>query len=367
MLADCEQAGFQQMIYQELVKTPRQVVGNRPTVIFEKQPDITFVCCIDSGWLEAQTLRMLESLRRWGGRFANARVIAVTPRFGCPLSKRTHRLLEKLNVEYLRFQADHPYTWLSYVNKPQALAAVEKISNSEFICWLDSDLLIVGEPEDLILEDDIDFAACATFKDIATSGPGDEFEPYWQAICQTLGIDIETLPWVLAQAEDLQIRLLWNSGMFVYRRNSNFGQHYLDICLHLLDSRLVPNTSGLFAIGMNEMIAVGLAMVKQNLPWKALSMSYNFSVNYRIKQPKWFDVNLFSKAKIIHYHDSMLPQHWDKFLTSMQYCHPEVAEWLSQSGPMTSFAAPQWRLISKVLEGYRSQKHKLYRKSCIAV
>jgi hypothetical protein len=96
-------------------------------------------------------------------------------------------------------------------------------------------------------------------------------------------------------------------------------------------------------------------------------MSYNFSVNYRIKQPKWFDVNLFSKAKIIHYHDSMLPQHWDKFLTSMQYCHPEVAEWLSQSGPMTSFAAPQWRLINKVLEGYRSQKHKLYRKSCIAV
>lgn len=46
-------------------------------------PQITFVCCVELGSLEAQTVRMIESLRRWGGQFANATVFAVTLRFYC--------------------------------------------------------------------------------------------------------------------------------------------------------------------------------------------------------------------------------------------------------------------------------------------
>ena len=32
-------------------------------------PDVTFVCCVEAGPLEAMTVRMIESLRRWGGTF----------------------------------------------------------------------------------------------------------------------------------------------------------------------------------------------------------------------------------------------------------------------------------------------------------
>ena len=59
-----------------------------------KISDITFVCCVESGSLESQTIRMVESLRRYGGKFANAPVIAVTPRFGAPLSKATLQVLK---------------------------------------------------------------------------------------------------------------------------------------------------------------------------------------------------------------------------------------------------------------------------------
>jgi len=67
-------------------------------------PDITFVCCVESGSLESQTIRMVESLRRYGGKFSTAPVIAVTPWFGPPLSKSTLQVFDNLKVTYLRPQ-----------------------------------------------------------------------------------------------------------------------------------------------------------------------------------------------------------------------------------------------------------------------
>jgi hypothetical protein len=67
-------------------------------------PQITFfVCCVESGALEGQTVRMVESLRRWGGQFANAPLVAVSPRLSSPLSRETHRAFERLQVEYFSF------------------------------------------------------------------------------------------------------------------------------------------------------------------------------------------------------------------------------------------------------------------------
>ena len=48
----------------------------------------TFVTCIESGGLEEQTIRLMKSLRKWGGKFADAPVYAVNPRFGVPLARQ---------------------------------------------------------------------------------------------------------------------------------------------------------------------------------------------------------------------------------------------------------------------------------------
>jgi hypothetical protein len=330
-------------------------------------PNITFVCCVDSGWLEAQTVLMVESLRRWGGRFAQAPIVAVTPRFGFPISTKTRRLFEKFDVEYIHFQADHAYSWLPYVNKPEALLAVEKSVSSEYIGWLDSDLLIVDEPDQLFLGETEDFVGCAADKNVGTSGPGDQFESYWNSICAAIGIDVNQLPWVTTEAEHQQIRLLWNSGIFVYRRETGFGKHYLDTCLQLIDSRFVPNVDGYFSIGMNEQIGLGLAMFKAGLRWRPLPFSHNFTISTRSDHAHWDNKELLMNAKVLHYHDSMLPQHWDNFLSSLQKAHPDVVDWLTHLGPMTSFAPIQWRVMSKFLEEYRSQKEATYRKTCTAV
>ena len=67
--------------------------------------DIAVVCCVEAGPLELMTVRMVESLRRFGGRFSRMDVFAVTPRFGASLLRSTLRAFQALDVRYLRFPA----------------------------------------------------------------------------------------------------------------------------------------------------------------------------------------------------------------------------------------------------------------------
>lgn len=172
---------------------------------------ITFFCYVESGLCENQTVRMIESLRRWGRRLAQASIIAVTPRWGSHLSSQTHRAFERLQVQYVRFQTESRYPWLGFLNKPDAVVAAQERSTSECIGWLDSDLLFLGEPEHLLMKGGEEFVAYASDKNIGTTGLEDAFEPYWAEVCQSIGLDIEHLPWIKTEMEGERIRLYWNS------------------------------------------------------------------------------------------------------------------------------------------------------------
>ena len=325
-------------------------------------PSVTFVCCVESGGLEAQTVRMVESLRRWGGKLANAPIIAVTPRFGPPLAHRTLKAFEKLHVKYICSYPKSRYSWFKFLNKPYALVTAEEHITSDSICWLDSDLLILGEPDKLILNDGEDFLGCASDKEMGTSGPGDAFEPLWRKNCETLGINIEDLPWLLTEQEGKYIRLYWNGGIFVYRRSTSFAHHYLQTCIQLLDARTITNTPG-FSLGINEMSAIGLAMVKMGVSWRALPFSHDYIMSSKTHD-QWYKEEQLKAARIIHYHDSMWPHFWSVFIGCLHDTHPFVADWLSSVGPMKNEAPFYYRGLSKILQRLRAKQESVYKKLC---
>src|SRR3954453_10661309 len=102
---------------------------------------LTIVCCIESGPLEGMTLRLAESLRRWGGAFAQCPVVAVTPRFGPPLGRATRRGLKQLGVEHWRLTARNQHAWFGFLNKPAAIEAVEERARTPLLAWLAGDIL----------------------------------------------------------------------------------------------------------------------------------------------------------------------------------------------------------------------------------
>jgi hypothetical protein len=328
-------------------------------------PQITFVCCVESGALELQTVRMIESLRRWGGKFADAPMIAVTPRFGPPLTRATQAAFDRLNVRHIRFQSHHKYIWFNFINKPNALIAAEAYSHTEAIGWLDSDLLFLGEPSELALQPGEDFLACASDKNIGTAGVNDPFDRFWQEIGRSVGINVDELPWIMAEQEQQKIRLYWNGGILVYRRSTGYAQEYLRMCEKMLDAQIIDRYSATVGTGAfaHEQMAVGLAMFRLGLAWRALPYSHDYIMTSQ-SHHEHYQEDLLRSAKITHYHDSMWHWFWAEFIICLKNTHPEVADWLAPQGSLSHPAPWHYRIMGKALRTKRKLQEAAYVRTC---
>ncbi|MBF2063320.1 MAG: hypothetical protein IGS39_02635 [Calothrix sp. C42_A2020_038] len=322
---------------------------------------VTFVCCVESGWLEAQTIRMIESLRRWGGCFASSPVYAITPRYSPAIANSTRQIFDKFEVEYIYSRNQNQYSWNKFLNKLLALNTVEQVAKTECIAWLDSDLLIVDEPSLFQIENDKSFRACPSDRlNISTAGVSDPNEPYWREICKCLNLDIEALPWVKSEPEQLLIRFYFNSGVFIYRRSTKFAQYYMQTFTQLCDCHIASRDSGFF---FNDQVALGLTVAKMGIPWQTLPYSHNFAIGSCVPV-SWYNQEHLQTAKVIHYHDSMWYWFWDTFLESIRPTFPDVAEWLVSIGPIKNQAPIPSRVVKKMLDIVRKRQELAYSKKC---
>lgn len=324
-------------------------------------PNLTIVCCVEAGPLEAMTTRMIQSLRRWGGQISQAPVLAVTPRSGPHLSKETLDLFQASGVRYLRVKAGGGFSWNNFMNKPNALRLAEKETDTDCLAWLDSDILVLREPEQLVLAADEDFAACAPDKNVGTSGSNDPNDPYWHKIGAALDVDLEKLPWITTEVEKEKIRLYFNSGVFVYRKKTGFGREFLSDCRKILYARIASRYAKIF---FTDQIALGFTAFRLGLRLKTLPHAYNYAVGSASSQA--FVPALIREVSLLHHHDAMWPALWPTLLDCMAETHPEVHAWLEKLGPLTNPLHSAGRLQLKLRKSFRSWRLRQFLQSCTA-
>ena len=321
------------------------------------EPSICFVACVESGPLEAQTVRFAESLRHFGGDAADSEILAVSPRFGPPLAASTRRRFRDLGVRHVRLRSHPRYAWYHYLNTPIALAAAEELTEASIICWVDSDVLIMSEPSRLRLDDNVDFVAGTIDNGIVGStGPGSEHEADWLRLLALLDIDPETLPWVESQMDHQRLRLYFQAGVFAYRRGIGFSQYYLDMCTQVLDEGF---GFAYRAENYLDQVCLGLAAHKLGLRWRQLDLSHNFPMASFLPT---FDVpEKLAAARVLHYHDAMQPHFWDTCLQRLETTQPEAYAWLRAREALTDPAPARWRLVRQALRIARGVPRRRYR------
>jgi hypothetical protein len=320
---------------------------------------VTFVCCVEAGPLELMTARMIASLRRWGGRFAAAPVLAVTPRRGPQLLPETHELFQEYGVRYVRYPVREQFSWNNFMNKPHALLLAEQEAETPCLAWLDSDILILGEPGQLALEATEAFAACAPDKNVGTAGPEDVNDPYWRQLGQALQVEVERLPWIVTAADRQKIRLYFNSGVFVFRREMHFAAAFLEACRSILQARISSKQAGIF---FTDQVALGLTAFRLGLPYRLLDHDHNFAVGS--KSLEALVPEKVREVKILHHHDAMWPPLWPRLLEVLRETHPEVYRWLQPLGPLTNPRRGFGRVYLKVLQAVRSWQQQQFVKTC---
>jgi hypothetical protein len=95
-----------------MTAAPTDIMSKSP-IPAEHKPSVTFTTGVEAGPIETMTLRLVESLRRWGGTYADAPFIAVKPRPGPPLRKKTLREFDRLGVTFRHAKPTHGLNWLS--------------------------------------------------------------------------------------------------------------------------------------------------------------------------------------------------------------------------------------------------------------
>jgi hypothetical protein len=327
----------------------------------DSEHKVTFVCCIEAGGLEEQTVRMVDSLRRWGGALADAPVVAVSPRLNVPVSRRARVALERLNVRYLRGRTNKRHDWFKFLNKPYALAAAADGLQTPQVAWLDSDVFILKEPSALVLADDEDFSACASDRNIGTIGD-DVNAPYFVEISKLFGLGLRDLPMVTAIRDEIRIHFYFNSGIFSYRAATGFADRYLEGCVRVLESGVASRSAGVF---FTDQVALGMVALSMGLRWRELPLSHNYAVN--ANDDHAFDPAALRDAAICHYHDCGWEPQYAKFLARLTEASPAAGEWLRADGPLVNRIPMPWKAANLALREWRERRMKRWAQRCRAV
>jgi hypothetical protein len=257
----------------------------------------TIVTCIESGSLEKQVFTMVRSLRRNGHRLSKAKVIAVTPRLGVPLSAGAQREMAELDIQHVIGRPVTGYAWNGFMNKPLTLLLAQKHIQTKYALWLDGDIIVSKEPSLLIDDLESDFMYCVEEMGPISDGVENKFDPFWVKLGEVLKLDADKLPWVNAPFSDRKLRAYCNSGVFRYKLGIGLEQRYFDAFKSILDSRIVPKDDP--SIFLHEQIALAQIAIYH---FKSTELPTNYNFHAGKEYEHFYPAEEMKDAVFIHYH-----------------------------------------------------------------
>ncbi|MEM8873792.1 MAG: hypothetical protein AAGD32_05975 [Planctomycetota bacterium] len=323
-----------------------------------KRHDIVVVSCIESGSLEAKTVRLFAALRKWGGELGGARLLAAKCRKGSPLRRETIAALGEVDATFVdlpRSPADGGNAWYQFTNKMVALEHAEQLPGVEQIVFLDADVLPMSSPAGIPLPDDIDFTAAAPDEGIIGShGPDHPADARWATACHLAGIDLADLPMIRHWAGDTPIRFYINTGVFAYRARFELGRKWGTLVRAMLDAKLSFGRSGEQWL---EQSSLGLLVIRDGLRWRLLGEGDNCCAFGHA--PDSFLPERLRTARLLHYHDLLNEPASSPLLPVMREIgRGDVADWLSTQTP-----TPSAGMSSRTRKAARALQRRRYRKS----
>ena len=280
-----------------------------------RPPDLAFVACIEAGVLERQALLLFESIRTYGGSLAECPIYALAPRAGLGVGAEARDRLDALRVDYIDDVLNTECVEYGSANRVVAAAHIERTTAHELLVVLDSDTLVLREPEAFLLPRDVDVAARPVdCKGMCTSGPDDPHDAYWRELCETCGVRYDDIPWIPSYVDDVRAKASYNGGLVVVRSDRGILRRWSDFFLASVRAGLRPraeavvmrSSTGAVAASASRMwgsnqAALSLAMWSTTRRVRALEPTYNYPLHLHeaLGERRARD---FNQLVHVHYH-----------------------------------------------------------------
>ena len=175
---------------------------------------------------------------------------------------------------------------------------ISQRDESEQLCFVDSDQVILNQPDFLELSAGTD----AAFRpvDTATSiGAADSTSrnwPFWVAMFESLGVT--ELPYVETTVDRKRILAYYNTGFVIARREKRLFEAWHDNFLNLMEKEIHPADG----IKFIEQAAMGAAAHGLRLNIEILPTEYNYPLPWHEKIPVDGQAMRLNELVVGHYH-----------------------------------------------------------------
>jgi len=315
-------------------------------------PMTTGVCCVEFGRLEQQTILMVRSLRAFGGTLSGIPVIAVVGRPGVALRSSTIQELHKLGVRIVRAdRGTNPATWLNYGNKAAAVLMANKLAETDQVTWLDSDMVFMGEPTGIVLTGEEDLAVAPIDNPPAVYTDDDAHAGYWRKVCSLFEVKFEDVPWV--EFNGRKLKLNCNSGVFTWRRSSNFAYRYNAAFARLLHSRIAQKSGEFFTI--DQVILTPLAI---DLNWKVISPE-----DHSFSPSAFFEYGTapsLEGVRLLHYSTAFNGPFRSEIERRIAHANPDFHQWLMSQQFQDDVIRWRDRALANTLRVFRGMRYRAF-------
>ncbi|MCZ6464913.1 MAG: hypothetical protein O7A09_11315 [Proteobacteria bacterium] len=294
---------------------------------------IAFVACVEPGRLESEAVLLFRSIRRYAGRYRDARIASLQPRCEMPLAAETLAAFRELDVEHRALKLNTELPDYPVGNKVFASAWAEENLDEETLVFVDSDSLFTGEPTDLDLDSQRDSRWDAAVrpvnqKNAGSTGPDDRKDRYWLRLYELCGVSPG--PFVDTAVSRERIRGYWNAGLVAARRSAGLFGRWRDNLRRLVAASHLPWN------GMKNLDQLALAAALAAAPGRVrvLDGRYNYPLPKRDRLTEPLRSAPLEALVHVHYFRWLhQPGFLDRLVPPLA-ADSEIAEWLAGALPL---------------------------------
>ena len=323
--------------------------------------EVTFVTAIEGGHLEFGTLRLVESLRKWGGRLADSPFLFVKPRPGPEPSLRDptpdertgrrlpmHRLPQSVRLVQFPQQARFvfarprsPRPRSCAGSTPTSWCSTNRASSSQGRTWTSSPAPCPWTCTPWV-------SAAGTMLTGASSAAPSASHSRLSA---RSGSTAKT--WSCAPTS--------TAVSFASESSSGFADAYYRTVLAALDARITSSTDGIF---MHEQMSLTIAAKALGLRIRELSWTYNFS-SYNLESTNPRARDAAAGMVVFHYHGYFFPEKFGRLCELIADRRPDRLDFMRSLGSYdVSRLGPWKRLRTRLRKEVRRRQEKRYVAAC---
>jgi hypothetical protein len=302
---------------------------------------VEFCILVEAGVLEAQTVLLCRSIRRFAGAYSSAAIVAVSPRPDHRPAEATIKALERLGVEYLELNVRSLCPSYGPSLGTYVAGQIARRPGAPILVLLDSDTLFLAEPDFSLSGSDV-AARPVDVKGMCTSGPGDPFDEYWHNLCLLCGVDYEQIPRIQTTVDCQTVLASYNAGLVAVRRNSGICEKTEEFFTKILEAKARPFAGS----GLRVKSGTGMVDAEGSEYWgsrqAALSLAITWTKASRCILPLTYNIPLHVFDLLENVPDAPIHVHYHWLCSAESYrTNPMLDGRMKLQGPFVSWLEEQ--------------------------